>query len=69
MNPLLASYHQVVSVTVEYEKNGKRVRKEFVGASAVAASRRFYAAKMKDGCEPRVVGGRRHGEVLADAAK
>lgn len=65
VNPMLASANRIVTVTVEYNITATctaRVRKVFTGAGAVGASRRFYAAKLKAGRNPKVVGAARHGE-------
>lgn len=45
------------SVTVEFDGRSGRERKTFAGRSAVSASRRFYAEKMKAGKNPKIVKG------------
>lgn len=62
MNPMLASANRVVSVTVEYDRSGTRVTKTFEGPRAVAASRAFYAAKLRANANPKVCGAARTGE-------
>ena len=68
-NPLLASSQQVEQVTVEFyagaSKYGMprmRHTRTFTGPGAVAASRKFYAAQLHAGNEPRVVAAKRVGE-------
>ncbi len=54
----MAITNRLPEVTVEYDKNGKRVTKHFACAFE---ARRFYASKLKAGKNPSVVGPSRKG--------
>jgi len=52
MSSFARSNSSVSQVTVEYDKNGARCSKEF---KDVFSARRFYAAKYKEGKNPKII--------------